>query len=108
MPRMWHAPIPFMHCAMSRKLPALLAALLVSGCATPVPQALPPAQQPKSFVGPVEADIAVWPDGQWWQGFGDPDLSALIQQAQTGNRDLAQAAARVMAAEAQTTIQRSA
>lgn len=93
---------------MSKRFPALLAALLVSGCATAVPQALPQAGQPKTFVGPVQPQSAVWPDAQWWQGFGDPDLSALVQKAETGNRDLAQAAARVMAAEAQTTIQRSA
>jgi len=93
---------------MSRKLPALLAVLLLSGCATPVPQALHPADQPKSFVGPVQAESSVWPDVQWWTGFGDPELSALVARAQAGNRDLAQAAARVMAAEAQSTIQRSA
>ncbi len=93
---------------MSKKLPTLLAVLLVSGCATAVPQALPQAERPKSFVGPVQAEGPVWPDAQWWQGFGDSDLSALVQKAESGNRDLAQAAARVMAAEAQTTIQRSA
>ena len=93
---------------MNKKLPAFLVALLTSGCATAVPQALSPAQQPKSFVGPIVAESAVWPDAQWWQSFDDPDLSALVQRAQSGNRDLAQAAARVLAAEAQTTIQRSA
>lgn len=92
---------------MNKKLPALFAALLASGCATAVPQALPQAEQPKSFAGPVVAESSIWPDPQWWQGFGDPDLTALIIKAQTGNRDLAQAAARVMEAEAQSTIQRS-
>ena len=97
-----------MRCTMNRKLPALLAVLLVSGCATPVPQALVQAEQPKSFVGPIQADSTAWPDTQWWQGFGDPELSSLVTKAQAGNRDLAQAAARVMGAEAQSTIQRSA
>ena len=97
-----------MRCAMNKKLPALLAVLLVSGCATPVPQALPQAEQPKNFIGPVQTESSTWPDVQWWQGFSDPDLSALVQKAESGNRDLAQAAARVMAAEAQSTIQRSA
>ena len=93
---------------MNKRFAALVAALLVSGCATPVPQALQASDQPKNFVGPVQAEGAIWPDAQWWQEFGDPELAALIQRAETGNRDLAQAAARVMAAEAQTTIQRSA
>ena len=87
---------------------ATLTVLLLSGCATAVPQALLPAEQPKSFVGPVQAESSVWPDTQWWQGFGDPELSVLVQKAASGNRDLAQAAARVKAAEAQSTIQRSA
>src|ERR1700744_2801685 len=108
MPRMWRAPIPFMRCAMNKSIPALLIALLASGCATAVPQALPPNEQPKQFVGPVQAEGTVWPDMQWWEGFGDPDLAALAQKAASGNRDIAQAAARVKAAEAQSTIQRSA
>lgn len=87
---------------------ATLTVLLLSGCATAVPQALPRAEQPKSFTGPVQAESAIWPDVSWWNGFHDPELSSLILKAQTGNRDLAQAAARVMEAEAQSTIQRAA
>lgn len=93
---------------MNKKLSALLVCMLASGCATAVPQALPSSEQPKTFTGPVESESPVWPDARWWQGFGDTDLSALVQQAESGNRDLAQAAARVLAAEAQSTVQRSA
>ena len=50
----------------------------------------------------------VWPDPFWWRGLGDAQLTALVEQAQAENRDLAIAAARVMRAEAQSTIQRSA
>ena len=83
-------------------------ALLLAGCATQVPQALPPQMTPQKFTGPIAADARVWPEPAWWQGFGDPQLTALINQAQDGNRDIAVAAARVMQAEAQSTIQRSA
>jgi len=89
-------------------LSILAGALLLAGCATPVPQSLPLAMQPKAFVGPIQADASVWPDAEWWKGFSDAELTALVAQAQTGNRDLAAAAARVMQAEAQATIQRGA
>jgi NodT family efflux transporter outer membrane factor (OMF) lipoprotein len=87
-------------------LTAALGAAL-AGCSTPVPQALSPQLVPKAFTGPVMPQAPVWPKADWWQSFGNPDLSALIAQAQDGNRDLAAAAARVMQAEAQSTIQRS-
>jgi len=86
----------------------LLATLLLAGCATPPPQVLAPEIVPKNFTGPIQADAKVWPDSGWWQGFGDSHLTALVEQAQSGNRDIAIAAARVMQAEAQSTIQRSA
>lgn len=47
----------------------------------------------------------MWPQSQWWQGFGDPALSALIDEAQRGNRDIAIAMARVLQAEARARIQ---
>ena len=79
----------------------------LAGCSTPVPQALSPQLVPKQFTGPILPQAQVWPKADWWQGFGNPDLTALVGQAQDGNRDLAAAAARVMQAEAQSTIQRS-
>ena len=84
-----------------------LLAIALAGCSTPVPQALSPPLVPKRFTGPVMPDTQVWPETNWWQGFGNPDLTALIGQAAEGNRDLAAAAARVMQAEAQSTIQRA-
>jgi NodT family efflux transporter outer membrane factor (OMF) lipoprotein len=92
----------------ARPLAASALALLLAGCATPVPQALSPPLVPKAFTGPIPADARTWPDASWWQGFGDADLTSLIEKAQIDNRDVAIAAARVMQAEAQATIQRSA
>jgi multidrug efflux system outer membrane protein len=90
------------------KLIIPLLALTLAGCATPVPQSLPPQMVPKAFIGPLPTDAKIWPDPSWWQGFGDPQMTALVQRAQDQNRDIAIAAARVMQAQAQSTIQRSA
>jgi multidrug efflux system outer membrane protein len=78
------------------KLPLILAvALMASGCAGPRPAppadaALvpPPAWRTDLGAGePVRAD--------WWQAFGDPALTALVDRALAGNDDIAIAAARV-------------
>jgi outer membrane protein, multidrug efflux system len=97
--------------AQTRKTVAGLAILLpflLAGCSTAVPQALAPQMQPKSFVTTAPDQAKVWPEPSWWQGFGDPQLTSLVEQAQSGNRDIAIAAARVLQAEAQSTVQRSA
>jgi NodT family efflux transporter outer membrane factor (OMF) lipoprotein len=62
---------------------------------------------PVHFVGQVQGSSQIWPSQDWWQGFGSAELSDLIATAQRNNRDLAVAAARVMEARAQTTIQRA-
>jgi NodT family efflux transporter outer membrane factor (OMF) lipoprotein len=91
--------------------PALLLAsalaIGLAGCTTPVPQAMSPQLMPQRFTGPVVPDAPVWPNIDWWKVFENAELTALITQAQEGNRDLAVAAARVMQAEAQSTIQRA-
>jgi len=43
---------------------------------------------------------AAWPADAWWRAYGDPQLDALIDEALAGAPDMAQAAARVKAAEA--------
>jgi NodT family efflux transporter outer membrane factor (OMF) lipoprotein len=91
---------------MNRAVPVALCAALLAGCAaTPVPQALTPALTPQKFEGPVVDGAAIWPDMQWWQGFGDPALAALIGEAEANNRDLAASTARVTEAEARAKIQ---
>lgn len=83
-------------------------AFLLAGCTTEVPQALSPPLVPKGFSGPALASAPVWPKTEWWSGFGDPALVALVGQARDGNRDIAAAAARVLQAEAITRVQRGA
>ena len=88
---------------------SILCAALLAGCAgTPVPRALTPDLTPQKFDGPVADGAAVWPQAEWWQGFGDPALARLIQEAQDGNRDIAAATARVLEAEARAKVQNAA
>ncbi|HEY0799201.1 MAG TPA: efflux transporter outer membrane subunit [Steroidobacteraceae bacterium] len=82
-------------------------ALTLGACATQVPPALTVQFVPQTFVGQAPVSAQIWPRQDWWQGFGSPELSDLIAAAQANNRDLAVAAARVMEAHAQTTIQRA-
>jgi NodT family efflux transporter outer membrane factor (OMF) lipoprotein len=46
----------------------------------------------------------VWPDADWWKGFGSPELDGLIVAAAAGNLDLAAAVSRVLESEAQAKI----
>jgi outer membrane protein, multidrug efflux system len=83
-------------------------ALVVTGCATPVPQAIQTQNLPSNFTGPVVDGSPVWPKNDWWKEFGSDEMSGLIVQAQSDNLDLAAAAARVVQAEANTDIAGSA
>ncbi|HLY07153.1 MAG TPA: TolC family protein [Rhizomicrobium sp.] len=83
-------------------------ALLLAGCATDPPQVLTPQYRPKAFVGPIVASAEVWPKSDWWNVFDSTELSGLVTEAQANNLDLAAAASRVLAADAQVTIERSA
>jgi multidrug efflux system outer membrane protein len=93
---------------MSRTPLVTACCLILAGCATPVPQSLPPQIVPTSFAGQAASAQPLWPEPDWWQNFGSPELSEFIVEAHSANRDLAVAVARVMEAHAQTTIQRAA
>ncbi|HEY4276129.1 MAG TPA: efflux transporter outer membrane subunit [Rhizomicrobium sp.] len=85
---------------MKRLASTAVAALLLYGCeSTPVPL-LPPGDVPSAFEQSGTANAPVWPSQDWWQGFGDPQLTALMDQARTGNLDIAQATARLRQADA--------
>ena len=85
-------------------LSAGLAALSLSACATvpnlgPKPQARPAETYAtaKSF----DAPAADWPTDRWWDVYNDAQLSKLIDEALAGSPTLAQAQARLRAADAQ-------
>ncbi|WP_395396095.1 efflux transporter outer membrane subunit (plasmid) [Novosphingobium sp. BL-8A] len=74
---------------------------LVAGCAGP-PVAVAPVEP---VTAPAEWRTTTGPtaplDRDWWQSFGDPQLTALIEAALARNIDIAQATARIRDARAQ-------
>ena len=89
---------------------AALAALALAGCAT---------TQSSDEARKISLDIPhAWAQEQgaeneqvstsWWHSFGSPELSALVEQAQTQSLDVAAAVARVQQANARATYARAA
>ncbi len=89
------------------KRAALLLPLLVAGCAPPIT----PRPDASVVAPPADWRTALPAEGalerEWWGRFGDPQLSALVEQARANNTDLAIAAARVAEARAQERVARS-
>ena len=77
--------------------------LALSGCATPALESAVeiPSQFAATPVSGEELEVT------WWERFGDPVLSGLVQRAERENRDIRIAAERVRAARAGETISRS-
>jgi len=84
-------------------LPALVA-LTLGACTTPALQS--EVDVPSSFVAAGQESEAI-PEVAWWESFGDPVLTDLIERAARENRDVKIAAERVRAARAGETIRRS-
>ena len=90
---------------------AVLVCVLLSACASIEPEpAMPltPQDIQPAWSEPVLPGAGVWPSVDWWRGFSIPELDALVRAARENNLDLAVATARVLQAEAQTRIVRSA
>lgn len=83
-------------------------AIILAGCATAPPVALEAQDVPSLWVEPVAAEADIWPESEWWRGFGSSELDRLIGDARANNLDLAAATARVLQADAAATIARSA
>lgn len=84
----------------------MVLALTMTGCATDPPAALdlPSLNLPSMFTAPVAKQAPIWPNADWWKGFGSAEMDGLIDTAQKSNLDLDAAVARVRQAEAQTEI----
>jgi NodT family efflux transporter outer membrane factor (OMF) lipoprotein len=88
-----------------RALCGLLAAALAACSVGPAYKrpdiALPTQWHEESGAGTA---ASVWPEADWWQGFGSPQLDELIAEAERSNDDLAGAVARVQEADAQVRV----
>ncbi|MGN6515608.1 MAG: efflux transporter outer membrane subunit [Rhizomicrobium sp.] len=87
---------------------AIMVALALAGCTTPIPQQLTATNVPSNFTAPITADAAIWPKADWWTGFGSNELDGLVTEAQKNNLDLALATAQVLEAEGNAEIAGSA
>ena len=86
---------------------ALALVLLACACAGPVPPVPPEATVlPPAGWGTNSGPTASM-EAQWWQRFGDPVLTALVERALANNVDVAIAAARVREARAQERLARA-
>lgn len=82
---------------------ALAVAFGLTGCAS-----FPLLEQPRSLklasdyqaANSFAAPDGLWPAERWWEGYGDPQITVLIDEALRDSPDLAAASARVRQAEA--------
>lgn len=79
-------------------LPALAAAVLLAGCASIPDLGTPPAPRGPEGIAAERSlpggNAAAWPRSAWWEDYGDPQLSALIEEGLKASPDVATAAAR--------------
>jgi NodT family efflux transporter outer membrane factor (OMF) lipoprotein len=66
--------------------------------------ALPAQWHESAGAGTGGGSASVWPEAEWWHGFGSAKLDELIAEAERNNDDLAGAIARVEEADAQARI----
>lgn len=85
---------------MSAALPRVCVALLMlTGCSVGPVFAPPQAEVPGAYRAGGPA-APVWPEAEWWRGFGSVELDALIAEARANSPDILAAVARVRQAEA--------
>jgi NodT family efflux transporter outer membrane factor (OMF) lipoprotein len=83
-----------------------LACAVLTGCASHAPIAEPPPKVdlPAGWTEAGTSNHQAWPDKNWWQRFGSPELTHLVGEGQSSNLELAGALARVRQAEAEARI----
>jgi NodT family efflux transporter outer membrane factor (OMF) lipoprotein len=85
---------------LSNSVSVLVLALVLGACATTPPPTIKPEDMPKAYQAPVpEAQQQI--TAEWWKSFNSKELTAFIDEAHTGNLDLATAAARLQQMQAQ-------
>ncbi|QUT06238.1 efflux transporter outer membrane subunit [Sphingobium phenoxybenzoativorans] len=92
---------------MRASLLLLTAAALLGACAGPAVETADVAPVAPPSAWRTNAGPAAPLDKAWWQAFGDPALTALVEQALSHNPDIAIAGARVRDAKAQERLARA-
>jgi outer membrane protein, multidrug efflux system len=77
--------------------------MALAGCSVGPPYRHPVSALPGHW-RETDSTAAIWPATDWWQGFSDPQLDALIARAEAQNLNIAAAVARVREADADTRI----
>src|SRR4051794_8435903 len=70
----------------------LLASVVLSACASSRPPQVP---LPAAYEAPNPGGLSTEALDRWWTAFGDPELSALVEQALAASPDARTAAARL-------------
>lgn len=83
--------------------PSLILLCLLSACSLGPEYEQPQVQAPAGWEA-GDTGAGLWPDPQWWTGFGSTELSAMVAEARTGSQDLQAAIARILQAEAQARV----
>ena len=99
-----HAPDTGVRMLKKFSLLAPLFALLLSGCSLAPDYQRPEMDIPQTW----EASQSQALQNKWWERFGDPTLNALVDEALAGNKNVAQAMARVEQAQASLGVARDA
>ncbi|MDN0083868.1 efflux transporter outer membrane subunit [Crenobacter sp. SG2305] len=89
------------------RITPLLAVLVLAGCA-----ALPHQQAQSTMRAPAQADFVMpgsdpWPEANWWQQFGDPQLDQLVKLALQNSPSLETVKARIDTARASVDLTRA-
>jgi outer membrane protein, multidrug efflux system len=98
-------PAPSGLCRLAVRGAVLGLISLFTGCVLTQDLPDPALEVPGAYrsAGSGNQDAAL-PAIDWWRGFGSPELSALIEEAQKVNLDLAAATARILQADAQARV----
>lgn len=91
-----------------KSMSAATLAVALTACTTTPPEPVKAKDMPKAFTAPISAAAEKQISTEWWKSFSSPELTRFVVKAQTGNLDLAAAAARVMQAQARSGIAASA
>ena len=88
----------------AKAMAAAAFALGLSGCILPRDLPDPALDIPTRYGAPHVVAPKDLPKLDWWRGFRSPELTALMEEAQAANLDIAAAAARIRQADAQARI----